>query len=99
MATIGEIAGGLNGHISGSQAGSEHQSFVTHMTLIQYDTDLTAVPYLAESWDVSEDRTGASTVADMATKSTLPPRRSGCTPTQSLRRLQKAATGARALSA
>ena len=55
VGTVGEIADGMNGHVSASHEGSQHQNFVNLMTLVQLDEDLNPVPYLAESWDVSDD--------------------------------------------
>jgi peptide/nickel transport system substrate-binding protein len=57
VATIGEIPDGMNGFVSSDNAASQHQNFVNLMSLIQYDEELNAIPYLAESWDVSEDNT------------------------------------------
>lgn len=53
----GEIGNGMNGHVVAEDQASQHQSFVNLMTLIQYDDDFNPVPYLAESWEVSEDET------------------------------------------
>ena len=52
---IGEIPNGMNGHISQDYTASQHQSFVNLMTLVQYDENLDPMPYLAESWEVSDD--------------------------------------------
>jgi peptide/nickel transport system substrate-binding protein len=57
VGTIGEIDGGMNGFGAAQAATSQHQMFVNLMTLIQYDADLQPVPYLADSWEVSEDET------------------------------------------
>ncbi len=57
VAAIGELGGGMNAHVSAAQESIEHQMFVNHMTLIQYDAELNPVPYLAESWEVSSDGT------------------------------------------
>ena len=54
---IGEIPNGMNGHISQDYTASQHQSFVNLMTLVQYDENLNPMPYLAESWEVSDDLT------------------------------------------
>jgi peptide/nickel transport system substrate-binding protein len=54
---IGEIPNGMNGHISQDYTASQHQSFVNLMTLVQYDENLDPMPYLAESWEVSDDNT------------------------------------------
>jgi peptide/nickel transport system substrate-binding protein len=57
VGSIGEIADGMNGFVSADYTASQHQSFVHMMTLIQYDADLSPVPYLAESWEVTDDNT------------------------------------------
>jgi peptide/nickel transport system substrate-binding protein len=57
VGSFGEIPDGMNGHVSQGYTASQHQSFVNLMTLIQYDEDLNAAPYLAESWEVSDDYT------------------------------------------
>ena len=54
---IGEIPNGMNSHISQDYTASQHQSFVNLMTLVQYDENLDPMPYLAESWEVSDDDT------------------------------------------
>jgi len=53
----GEMAGGMNAHLSAQHESSQHQIFVNLMTLVRYDSDLNPTPYLAESWDVSDDGT------------------------------------------
>jgi len=57
VASIGEIADGMNGLVSSDYTASQHQSFVNMMSLIQYDENLEPIPYLAESWEVNEDNT------------------------------------------
>ena len=57
VGSIGEIPAGMNGHISEDVTASQHQSFVNLMTLVQYDENLNPNPYLAESWEVSDDGT------------------------------------------
>jgi peptide/nickel transport system substrate-binding protein len=57
VATISEIAGGMNAFVSADYAATQHHQFVNLMTLLNYDEDLSPHPYLAESWDVSEDGT------------------------------------------
>lgn len=52
---IGEIADGMNALVSTDYTASQHQSFMHLMTLVQYDEDLAPIPYLAESWELSED--------------------------------------------
>jgi len=57
VAAVAELDVGMNGFAPVESAASLHQMFVNLMTLIQYDEDLEPTPYLAESWDVSEDLT------------------------------------------
>ena len=57
VGSIGEIPNGRNSHISQDYTASQHQSFVNLMTLVQYDENLDLMPYLAESWEVSDDNT------------------------------------------
>lgn len=54
---IGDIPEGMNNHVSQDYTSSQHQFFVNLMTLVQYDEDLNPIPYLAESWEVSDDKT------------------------------------------
>ena len=54
---IGEIPDGMNNHVSQDFTSRQHQNFVNLMTLLQYDSNLDPVPYLAESWEVSDDLT------------------------------------------
>lgn len=53
----GELAGGMNGLVSADHSAAQHQSFVNLMTLVKLDSNLESQPYLAESWEVSEDAT------------------------------------------
>ena len=57
MAVVGAPAemGGLNAFAHGDAGAVQHQLFVNLMTLVQYDENLDPVPYLARSWDLSED--------------------------------------------
>jgi peptide/nickel transport system substrate-binding protein len=57
MAAVGDLRGGMNGFDAAQAASAQHQMFVNLMTLIQYDEDLQPVPYLARSWEVSDDLT------------------------------------------
>jgi peptide/nickel transport system substrate-binding protein len=57
VATIGEIPDGMNGFVSSDNAARQHQNFVNLMSLIRYDAEMTPQPYLAESWEMSEDNT------------------------------------------
>ena len=52
---IGEIPNGMNNHVSQDVTSRQHQIFVNLMTLVQYDENLNPMPYLAESWEVSDD--------------------------------------------
>ena len=58
VGTVGELVVGLNGFAAQEVAATQHQIFVSHMTLIQYDENLEPVPYLARSWDVEETPEG-----------------------------------------
>ena len=57
VGAIGELTDGMNGHVANLHETIQHQNFVNLMTLVQYDEQLNPVPYLAESWDVSDDGT------------------------------------------
>ncbi len=54
---IGELQGGMNSLVSALHETSQTQIFVNLMTLVQVDENLEPVPYLAESWEVSDDAT------------------------------------------
>ena len=58
IAVVGSIGGmeGFDPVTAGEVAPAQHMQFVTHMTLLEFDHDLEMRPYLAESWEVSEDR-------------------------------------------
>ena len=56
-AAKGPLSGGMNGHVTQQQESTDHQNFINQMTLLQYDAELNPIPYLAESWDVSDDNT------------------------------------------
>ena len=56
-ASRGEFAQGMNAFIAADYHTRQHQNFVNLMTLLQYDADLNPVPYLAESYQVSDDGT------------------------------------------
>jgi len=53
---IGELDG-MNALTSTGYQAAQHQTFMNLMTLIRYDEELRPVPYLAESWELSEDGT------------------------------------------
>jgi peptide/nickel transport system substrate-binding protein len=57
VGAVADLRGGMNGFDASQAASSQHQMFVNLMTLIQYDEELQPVPYLARSWEVSEDLT------------------------------------------
>jgi peptide/nickel transport system substrate-binding protein len=57
VGSIGEIADGMNALVSSDYTGSQHQTFLNLMTLIQVDEDLRPVPYLAESWEMNPEET------------------------------------------
>ena len=59
-AGIGELADGMNAAVSAHYEGTQHQLFVNLMTLIDYDENAEPRPYLAESWEVSEDDTSVT---------------------------------------
>lgn len=52
-----EILGGMGSLISPDYAANQHHMFVNLMPLIRYNADLGPEPYLARSWDLSEDGT------------------------------------------
>jgi peptide/nickel transport system substrate-binding protein len=54
---IADFSDGMNAAISTDASGTQHQQFVNLMTLIDYDENMNARPYLAESFDVSPDFT------------------------------------------
>ena len=54
---IGELQGGMNALVSGLHETNQNQIFAHLMTLVQVDENLQSVPYLAESWEVSDDAT------------------------------------------
>jgi peptide/nickel transport system substrate-binding protein len=57
MAVVGAPAdmGGMNVFAHGDAGAAQHQMFVNLMTLVRYDEGLRPVPYLARSWEVSDD--------------------------------------------
>jgi peptide/nickel transport system substrate-binding protein len=60
MAVVGSV-GDLVGMGAGDTwdvASAQHQQFLNLMTLIELDEDLEPAPYLAESWEISDDLTG-----------------------------------------
>lgn len=57
VASFGELSRGMNAFISTDYTTRQHQNFVNLMTLVQFDENLEPVPYLAESFELSEDGT------------------------------------------
>jgi len=57
VGTIGEIPDGMNALVTADHAASQHQMFVNLMPLIRLDEDLEPAPFLARSWEVSDDGT------------------------------------------
>jgi peptide/nickel transport system substrate-binding protein len=57
VGAIGELEGGMNALTSADHSANQTQIFVNLMTLVQVDENLEPVPYLAESWEVSDDAT------------------------------------------
>jgi peptide/nickel transport system substrate-binding protein len=57
MVVVGAPAelGGMNAFAHGDAGAVQHQMFVNLMTLVQYDEKLEPMPYLASSWEISED--------------------------------------------
>jgi peptide/nickel transport system substrate-binding protein len=54
VASIGELADGMNALVSSDNGATQHQTFVNLMTLLRYDDSYQPVPYLAESWEVDD---------------------------------------------
>jgi len=57
VGAAGELGNGMNAFQASLAESSQNQMFVNLMTLIQYDENLEPIPYLAESWEVSDDLT------------------------------------------
>ncbi len=57
MAVVGTVADmqGMS-PAAGDVGSAQHQQFVNLMTLLQFDENLEPVPYLANSWEVSDDQ-------------------------------------------
>lgn len=56
----GEIPDPMNSLVTSDYVAQQYQQFVGLMTLVRYDEDYRPVPYLAESWEVSEDTTAVT---------------------------------------
>ena len=57
VGAIGELSDGMNALVAADYASTQHQQFVNLMTLLTYDEELNPAPYLAESWEISDDAT------------------------------------------
>ncbi|HIF06326.1 MAG TPA: hypothetical protein EYQ64_05060 [Gemmatimonadetes bacterium] len=57
VGSFSDIPEGMNNHISSNYMATQHQNFVNLMTLVSYDENLDPQPYLAESWELSDDNT------------------------------------------
>lgn len=55
VAGLGEILGGMNAAAPNDIVALQHQQFVNLMTLLDYDENGQARPYLAERWDIADD--------------------------------------------
>jgi len=54
-AGIGELADGMDAFLVSDYSSRQHQRYVNLMTLVRYDEELQPQPWLAESWELSED--------------------------------------------
>lgn len=57
VGAVSDLIDGMNALVSVDYAAAQHQTFVNLMTLVQLDENFQPVPYLAERWELSEDRT------------------------------------------
>jgi peptide/nickel transport system substrate-binding protein len=57
VSSVEELADGMNAAVTAAVTSREHQKYVNLMTLVDYDENLELRPYLAESWDISDDNT------------------------------------------
>jgi len=48
---------GMSPRAAGNVLSAQHQQFVNLMTLIEFDEELEPTPYLATSWEISDDQT------------------------------------------
>ena len=60
IGTIGEMPDGMNTAVSSDYTSTQHQQFVNLMTLIDYDPDGNARPYLAERWEIAPDNSSVT---------------------------------------
>ncbi len=54
-ASYGPLAGGMNSLTAPDYSARQHHAFVNLMPLVRYDQELEFAPYLAQSWELSED--------------------------------------------
>jgi peptide/nickel transport system substrate-binding protein len=54
---VGEILGGMNPLLTVDYSASQHQTFVNLMTVVRLDEGFEPRPYLAHTWELSEDGT------------------------------------------
>lgn len=57
VGVISDMTQGMNAFATNEHASSQHQMFVNLMPLVRHGGDLGLEPYLAESWEFSEDGT------------------------------------------
>ncbi len=57
VGVISDIVQGMDALVTNEHASAQHQLFVNLMSLLRHDADLQLRPYLAESWELSEDGT------------------------------------------
>lgn len=60
VAAIADMPGGMNSLAPSDYIANQHQTFAHLMTLIRYDEQLQAAPYLAESWEVAADHSSVT---------------------------------------
>jgi len=56
VATADDLLG-MSPRAAGNVLSAQHQQFVNLMTLIEFDEELRPIPYLATSWEISDDHT------------------------------------------
>ena len=52
---VSDLVDGMNVFSAADYGDEQHANHVNLMTLVRYDADLSPLPYLAESWELSED--------------------------------------------
>ncbi|MDH3224858.1 MAG: ABC transporter substrate-binding protein, partial [Gemmatimonadota bacterium] len=56
VGAVSELVDGMNALVSVDYAAAQHQLFVNLMTLVRLDEGFQPVPYLADRWEISDDR-------------------------------------------